>query len=182
MSRRRMLYLAALVPQLLLLGFMVGSAERTLREGVAVDLEIVAYDPIDPLAGRYMDVRLAAQTVDASLLWGAAEDFVVSAPAYAILTRDTPAQVRNLSAWPPDPGELFLQGTVTYTGETVQLDYGLSRFFFSSDGVDPSLHVKDDGTRPELRLRVRLRDGSHTAETLLVDGVPYAEWNAELAR
>ena len=214
MSRRRLLFLFALLPQLGVLGLMIARAELTLRDGVLVELEVAAFDPIDLLSGRHVVTRLDVQTIDAGLVHGfegahlAFEDrprdvhegdvfFAMLDPA------DVPTRVVLVTPYEPETGRLFLRGTVTDVRRgppsvddvrdtelgcvsgldaditSLRLDYGLERFFIPADGTDPSTWWDEDlARRPELRLLVRVRGGAATTEDLLVDGVPYAEWNA----
>ncbi|MCB9896787.1 MAG: GDYXXLXY domain-containing protein [Planctomycetes bacterium] len=180
MSRRRLLFLLALVPQLLVLGTMIVRAETTLRDGVACDFEVAAFDPVDLLSGRHVVTRLAVQRVDRSLVAWTPDEIREGDVLFALVDPTvTPAQVIALTPFEPEPGTIFLRGEVTWVGdEILNLDYGLERFFIPADGVDPSTWWDADlGRRPELLLRVRLRDGAATTEELFVDGVPYAEWN-----
>lgn len=180
---RRAAFLLALAPQLLLLAAMIARAEWALTQGARVELEVLAYDPMDPLSGRFVVNRLAVHRVDPALLEVPAENVEVGRPLYVRLAAEPkPAQPIGLTVIEPGPGSgPYLRGTVREIGARIEVDYGLERTFIPLSGTDPTTYSDEQGRRPELRLAVRLKDGVAIIETLLVDGVPYGEWNAALA-
>lgn len=178
---RRLLYLLALAPQLLLLGWMIAREEWNLANGQEVILEIEPYDPMHPVKGYYHQTRLAIAFVETGL--GREPDWSpkLRETVYVLLEKG----VNNHTAAgysrsrPEQAGAVYLEGRVARIDpDGLTVDYGLSHYFVSMRAADPTLQPEVGDRRRQLQLRVRVRDdGSATIDTMLVDGEPFAEWN-----
>ncbi len=206
-------WLLAIVAQFAFLGWMVGAQERLLATGESVVLAVAPVDPFDPLAGRYLAIRAELSRLDLAAFEAAGHSIVVGAdvppaavngepllrfagrPAALELAREgSPRAAHRLligaaaaEARPP-----FLASRVLWSNQgLLELDLGLDRYYIPGDAEDPTLwwNREIDGRtqRPTLTLVVRVTaEGKSAIEELLVDGVPYPEWNrseqARLAR
>lgn len=188
-------WIAAVLAQLAVLGWMVAWQERALAQGEPVVLEVRSFDPFDPLAGRYLALRLAHESIDAAKVEVVDADGVrldqatllapyAWQPAFIELERKgAPRGVRRVvlgdRAEPPDAPYLRARSN-RIDGTHLDLDCGLDRYYIPADGRDPTraaAHVK------QLTVLVRLSpSGGLHLEELLVDGTPYPEWNRSATR
>jgi len=188
--KRRLAWLAAVLAQLALLGWIVASQERLRVTGRAVVLAIEPFDPIDPLSGRYLRIRARATRIDLAELhpgWNGealeqhAEQFVgqeVAVTLRAAGERFEPEAVASTAYQEPGGSIVWLRGRVrSRYGAVLEIDYGLDRFFIPSDAADPSALLWQGGHELDIVVRVAV-DGRSSIEDLLVDGKRYAEWNA----
>jgi hypothetical protein len=159
---RRLLYLLALLPQFLFLGFLVAREEWNLAHGQPVLLDLGPYDRGDQLSVSVLNRTLAREPDWEPELQDA---------IFVLLEAGEPAhRAVAYSRHRPESG-LYLEGRVRRVDEDeLSVDVHLSHDFASiraARGADPS-------RRLQLRVRVR-EDGSATIETLLVDGEPFKE-------
>jgi len=164
------------LPQFLLVGGIAVREEVVLATGTAVVLRVRPYDPMDPLAGRYLGTPLEIERLDLARiphdegLFGRDAVWVVLAPGEPCWG---PVAVRREQPGPA-AGQVSLYAEVDgrqVPGDTLRVRYAFGRFYIPEGGKDPS-------ARADLALRVRVSASGHAAiEDLLVDGKPYAEWN-----
>jgi len=190
---RRTIFVVALSLQLMLLGWMVGTHERSLATGARVVLAVEAFDPIDYLAGRYVNIRLAVSHVDtqktplvrgdtAGVPDAAARSMPIYGPVFVELAQDgelwkaARVVVADSGITPRAP---FLRGRVTYQdGTTLQVEFELDRFYIPADGHDPSALIRDP--KHVVRALVCIpADGGAVFDDLLVDGRSWHDWDAE---
>lgn len=175
-------YLLALVPPFAALGWIVAREEWTRSHGVEVRLEVRAYDPMDALSGRYMAVPLAISRLSLSELAPPGTDIRNGDDVFVALRPGDPFWTA-VSVSKVEPGEgVFLRGLATWVQSVgaSTIDFGLDRFYIPDQGGDPSR--RDDGFLADRRLTavVRVTDtGRASIVDVLVDGEPYASWNAK---
>lgn len=176
-------WVLAILPQFLLLFGMCAREEWQRAHGRRVLLELAPVDPMDPLSGRYVALRTAIEQVDANAI--AAAGMRVEAGS-AIFARLEPEQgvwqaVQYAPAIPTGDGGLWIRGELrSERSDRVRIDFGLSRFYMPEDATDPSVLAR---SQPQaLRLAVRVApDGASAIEDLIVEGEPFAVWNARQA-
>jgi uncharacterized membrane-anchored protein len=179
---RAVRYWAAIVPSFLVVAAIAIRAEWTLRTGREVRLAVRAYDPMDALSGRYLGVPLAIERFDPG---ESARDLGLAhadATIWMRLEEDEPVwRAAEVLAGPPeDPEVVAVRGTVLSEHQReLWIDYGLGRFFIPQDGSDPSLPAGAHRLIAVVRITP---EGSCALADLLVDGEPYADWNARQAR
>jgi uncharacterized membrane-anchored protein len=180
--KRGLALLLCLAPQFLVVAAMVAREEVGLRRGVQVRLEVglrrgvqvrLEVRPVDPMslfAGRYISVPLAISRPDPKHTRFERE-FESGNVVYVRLQRAEPFwQAAEVASHPPaEPEAVFLEGVWNERG---RIEFGLDTFYIPQDGADPS--------RLPLTLLVRVSpEGRGQIEDLLVQGRPYAGWNAE---
>lgn len=164
------------LPQFLLVAGLAVREEWALATGAVVVLEVRPYDPMDPLAGRYLRTPLAIERLDLAAIvhdegvFAGGDVWVVLAPGAPCWK---PVAVR--AARPEsDEGRVCLCGEVIAGqthGQVLAVRYAIGRFYIPAGGKDPS-------ARADLALRLRVTaSGSAAVEDLLVGGKPYADWN-----
>jgi uncharacterized membrane-anchored protein len=181
---RRLKFVIAMFVQFSILGLMIAQAEWTLRSGVRIELEVEPFDPIDPLSGRHLVVRLAANWIEGDRIEPSDQiDLEVGDTLYVTFdVHPKPAVLIRASRTEPPAVVHYAKATVRATGPVVEVDYGLDRFFIPLDATDPSIFRDATGKRPLLRLVARLANGGRiVTEDLLVDGIPFLEWNERQA-
>lgn len=183
---RALRFWAAILPSFLAVAALAVQAELRLRHGVEVLLEVRPFDPMDALSGRYLAVPLAVERLDLDELLAERETFGTGDTLWLRLDPGEPWwRPGAVLEAPPEEGEVALRGTVTRVhGRALQIDYGLGRFFIPHEGADPTLPGTGPaaGAPPSLVAVVRVtRDGRAALADLLVDGEPYARWNARQA-
>lgn len=197
MNRKQWAWCLAIVAQFAFLGAMVAVQESRLANGERVVLAVEPVDPFDPLSGRYLAIRVVVARVDPVAVEivagddvrrpdaadgsGVVDRYHGQDAALELATEGSPRAARRLlvgdaAAQARSP---FLRARVLWSGDaTHHLDLGLDRYYIPGDAEDPTLWWNRQTTRPALTLAVRVAaDGSSTIEELLVDGVPYPEWN-----
>ncbi len=192
MSRGR-LWIAALAPQVALLVGMVAVEEHGRATGAEVVLEVRAYDPMEPVAGRYISVPLAISRLDLTKIPHPEPIPSYGSRVYVRVTKgETTWQAAQVAAeLPESPGGLeglFLRARVESpwnpeVSKELRLAYDIDRFYISEDAEDPSVWRMNDTGRRRLAVvaRVTASGRAHTVD-LLVDGRPYQEWNREQRR
>lgn len=175
----------AIAPQILFVAGLAVREEYVRATGVEVRLAVRPYDPMDPFSGRYLGTPLAIERLDLAVvphddgLAYAASAWVALAPGP---THWVPTEVRAERPAPP-PGGVVLHADVVPGDRhrplgVLWLRYGIGRFYIPENGRDPTGWGSSGSTRPELLLVVRVTgSGSAAVVDLLVDGVPYAQWN-----
>jgi len=161
--------LLCLVPQFLVVAVLVAREELGLRRGVQVRLEVRPIDPMSLFAGRYISVPLAISSLD-SKHTRFEKDFGPGSVVYVRLERAEPYwTAAEVTSRPPSgPEAVFLEGICS---ERKRIEFGLDTYYIPQDGADPS--------RLKLALLVRVSpEGRGQIEDLLVEGQPYARWNA----
>jgi uncharacterized membrane-anchored protein len=165
--------LLCLLPQFLLVAGMAAREESAFARGVEVRLAVRPVDPMSLFAGRYVSVPLAIERIDSAatriepgLVPGLAWDEEV----FVRLEQAEPVwRAAEVTRHPPgEKGAVFLRGTWRRDGT---IDYGIDTFYIPETGADPS--------RLALALVLRVTpEGRGRIADLLVQGRPYAEWNA----
>ncbi|MBI4880663.1 MAG: hypothetical protein HY812_13545 [Planctomycetes bacterium] len=172
---RRVLYGAALLPQLLLLGCLIASEEWSLRHGVRVLLEIGPWDQSAP--GGYRSERgLAIAWLRRDLAGGKELDLERGDLIYVLLeTEGEVHRAAGISGQRPDPTFWpFLRGRVGSVNEDeLEVEYG-----FSDHYVGKTRGLGDSASSTRLAVRIG-RNGAGHVEDLLVDGQPYDEWRRQ---
>lgn len=175
---RGLVLLLCLAPQFLVVAGVAAREEVGLRTGVEVRLRVGAVDPMNPFSGRYVSIPLAIALLDPART-RIEPGLESGAPVCVRLERDEPfwKAVAATRAPPTETGAVFLSGT--WKGQN-RVDYGLDTFFIPDNGADPSHLSWERGAGPApLVVIVRVaRNGRGRIEDLLVQGRPYAQWNA----
>jgi len=194
---KRTLFLIAVALQVALLGWMVASSERTLARGTRVVLRVRPVDPIDFMTGRYVDAHPAIGRIDVAkvpLVGAPPEDAAAGTAAGTpdlsrFWSRTVCVELRQegeywvaervvLADGAVAPRAPFLRGRVAPSnGTLLDVDYGLDRFDIPYDAEDPSPLARSNDHSVALVVRVA-SDGRSVTEDLVVDGRPFAEWNA----
>ena len=187
---RKTAFLLAVLAQFALLGWMVAAQERVLAHGRRIELKIEPFDPIDPLSGRYLQIRVAVSRVDLKTIRPAWDTASLEAEAASLVGQEVvvtlgdtngdlaPEDVVNPAYFEPSPSTIALRGQVKrHFGSTIDVEYGLERFFIPADASDPSPLMWQQDHRLEIVVRA-MPDGRSTLEDLLIDGEPFALWNA----
>ncbi len=171
---RRLLYGAALLPQLLFLGYLIGSEEWSLHHGTRVLLQVESRRAWNgPAYSRY-DVDVAINEVDRSLARG--DPFEPEAGDLIYVWLEPVGEVHRAAGFsrerPAAEVGPFLRGRVRSVSDgPMRVDYGLSHF-------RGPVHAPQIGGQCETRLAVRIgRNGAGHVEDLVVDGLPFAEWS-----
>ncbi len=179
-------WFATFLAQALLLLGMIAREEFALSRGTPIVLAVQAVDPMDLLAGRYVSVPLKIRRVELESLVHSA---VLPQPGQTVFVRLEKEQdvfeVADLALELPADGGLWARATVATRSEItletrwIELDFGVDRYFIPETGHDPSFARRPSGERVENRVAARIApDGRIVIEDLLIDGVPYAQWNA----
>jgi uncharacterized membrane-anchored protein len=187
---RRIAFLLAVLAQLGFLGWMVADQERLLARGREVILPIQPFDPIDPLSGRYLAIQLQASRVDLAALDGSVDAEGAERRAEQLVGQRVYVRLREKDGrWEPDSigplgwgepaaNEVWLRGAVRARyGTTVDVDFGLDRYFIPANASDPSPLLWQQGHQLAIVARVS-PDGRGSIADLIVDGKPFAAWNA----
>lgn len=170
--RRRWALYAALGAQLLLLSFLPGHKVAAARSGQPITLAVVPVDPVDPLRGRYVDLRYVAgdgdrlaklpgydagRAADGTAVWltmeagiGPDQPWGPVAVAY-----DQPAA--------PGVGRVLLEGRLA--GGDV--DFGIDRYHVDA-GLGPTLDQALGARRAAPVAEVRVDPQGHPALVGLV--------------
>ena len=179
------LFALALAPQLALLAGLVVREEHARATGTEVVLEVRAYDPMDPLSGRYIRVPLAIARIELADVKHQGPLPEQGSIVYVRLEkREKQWEPIELCAQEPDAALgpfLRARRELRWASDTtnfVQLDYELDRFYISEKANDPTGFVNGQWQAHALKVVVRVTGAGRGAITdLLVDGQPYAEWN-----
>lgn len=195
---KKTLFLIAVALQVALLGWMVAKSERLLARGERVVLRVRPVDPIDFMTGRYIAAHPAVGRIDVAKvpLVGETERDAAAAAASAapgdlarLLNRDVFVELKEegefwvaqrvvVAGGPVEPRAPCLRGRVQPSyGTELDVDYGLDRFDIPYDAEDPSSLARSNDHTVALVVRVA-SDGRSVTEDLVVDGRPFAEWNA----
>lgn len=175
---RRAAFLLALMPQLAFVGWLTLQGERTLALGRLVTLDIEATSPLDPLRGRFLRLEYAASRIDGDMGPFADAESRIGSATYVELMRSGDQWWPFRYAFEPieatSSDTVVLSGTLrSVTDRSIHVDYAFDQYFIPNDGFD--VHAVEPNS-----LRARLRvdaDGHGVIEDVLVDGVPYLEWN-----
>lgn len=173
-------FFAAVAPSMLAVAAVAAHAEWLLRQGTEVRLEVRPFDPMDALSGRYLAVPLAIRRLGAEVP-RAQDRYAAGASVWVRLAPGEPwwrpVSVVDTPATAPD---LALQARVQHqAGDELWLDYDLDRFFIPHDGADPTTTPEQHRLTAVVRITA---DGRGMFTDLLVDGEPYAAWNARQPR
>ncbi len=184
--KTKVAWFATFLAQALLLFGMVAREEFARSHGTKVVLAVGAIDPMDVLSGRYVSVPLKISTVDLESVSHPAEMPQPGETAFVRLEkRQDVFEVAEIAAEPAVPGGLWARATVSTRTEIteatrlIQLDFGVDRFYIPETGNDPSFARRASGERVEIRVAARIApDGRIVIEDMLIDGVPYEQWNS----
>lgn len=189
---QKLVWIASLCAQALVLCGLVAREERALKVGVPVLIEVRAVDPMDLLSGRYISVPLAISTVDLDLTIHPTPVPDKGEFVFAHLERQIngPCKLVEFARAPGDPRAgpwaralVDTQFDESNPNEILRLDFQVERFYIPQTGSDPSMSRRADGTRHEICVAARVApDGRILIEDLLVDGQAYAQWNAQQVR
>lgn len=199
-------WLLAILAQFAFLGWLIAAQERTIAAGERVVLAVAPVDPFDPLAGRYLAIRVALARLNLAEFEAAGHELVIGADvpeaepggepllrfanllAALELEPDAPADGRPrgarrllIGAAAKEARAPFLRCRVLWSvAGVLELDLGIERYYIPGDAEDPTLWwTRQQPQRPPtLTLAVRVTaEGKSAIEELLVDGTPYPEWN-----
>ncbi len=177
---RAMKYVTVIAVQVAVLVLLIAREEHTLKDGRPVELRVEPFDPIDPLSGRFVQVRLEIDHPSVEIFEANRDELKQGASVYVLLdTNADPAEVSSVRSIPPNDDSPFLKATVRSVDVTqMHLDYGLERFFIPKDAKDPTRPRDSIGNMNNVRLLVKIDKSGHAVtQDLLVNGVPFAEWN-----
>lgn len=180
--KRALRFWAAIAPSFVAVAAIALDAEFTWRTGVEVTLEVRPFDPMDPLAGRFLATPLAIARLDVTGLVNHCPD---ASPGDTIWVELSPGEpwwsASAVLAEPAESPRTALRGVLRDVRDgTWMIDFGVERFFIPHEAADPT--VTGAGPRPQLVASVRVtRSGSAVLAGLLVDGEPYEQWNARQA-
>ena len=182
----------ALAPGALGLVAIVAREEGTLARGVEVVLEVRPYDPQDLLGGRYLATPLAIERIDSSAVALPEGELLRGEPVLVGLARAEPCWIpiaiarrdgprEGADAWIAAVVDEERSGASTdeegsrIVDPTIELRCEVDRFYVPENAIDPTI----GGVARELRLVARVaRDGRAAVVDLLVDGLPFAAWQA----
>lgn len=172
----------AVAPSFLAVAGIAVRAELLSARAVEVRLEVAPFDPMDPLAGRYIATPLAISRLNLSELRNTCPQAVLGDEVWVELEPAAPFWRPIALHEAPPPDAVALRGVVRSQWENSwTVDYGLERFFIPADAADPS--ALNNVSRPQLTALVRVDSGGAALLVdLLVDGEPYALWNARQLR
>jgi uncharacterized membrane-anchored protein len=177
------IWIATLAVQGLLLGGLVAREELELTRGTPVVLEVRAVDPMDVFSGRYVSVPLAISHLDAATVAHPEPMPPTGETIYVRLERaqDVFQAVEVARAPIDDSQSIWARATLASSpgSSTIDLDFGVERFFISEVAQDPSFRRDASGARLRITVAARVAsDGRVRFEDLFVDGERYAAWNA----
>ncbi len=182
------IWFATICIQALLLVGLVVREELVLRGGARVVLAVDAVDPMDLLSGRYIRVPLGIQRIDIQTVAHPGVTPSAGETVYVRLEEQAGQfEAVEISSGPVDQARGPWARAVAmapWTGQQnspwLRLDYSVDRFYIPDTGGDPSVLRRENGERFRIQAVARIAgDGRVVIEDLLVDGVPYAEWNAQ---
>lgn len=175
-------YWLAVAPSFLAVAGIALRAELLAAHAVEVRLEVAPFDPMDPLAGRYIATPLAIARLAVDELRNECPQAQLGDDVWVELEPATPFWRPTALHGAPPPDAVALRGVLRGQWENSwTLDYGVERFFIPADAADPS--ALNNVSRPQLLAVVRVeRGGAALLADLLVDGEPYALWNARQPR
>lgn len=169
---------AAVAPSFLAVTGIAVRSELLLARAVEVRLEVRPYDPMDALSGRYIAAPLAIATLDVDTVSNECEHARPGDYVWVALEPGEPWWRPTAVLCAPKPDALSLRGVVREQFDSRwSIDYDIDRFYIPHDAADPSAPAR--GPRPKLVAVLHVdADGAGILTDLLVEGEPYAEWNA----
>ncbi|MDZ4836814.1 MAG: GDYXXLXY domain-containing protein [Candidatus Melainabacteria bacterium] len=140
-QQRRLLFIAAIAVQLLILIAIAIPRMITLNHGRTVTFETEPIDPWDLFRGDYVQMRYPFSKIPTK------KDFKPSTPVFVLLQQDTPDKWRAkeiLTEKPPTlGGDLLLRARINYSsGSEAHVTYGLEQVFVA-EGTGKDLGAKD---------------------------------------
>lgn len=168
----------AVLPSFVAVAFIAFDSERVLRTGTEVRLAVRAPELQQDGSGRYVRLPLAIGDL-ATLAGGAA-----LATGDEVFVRVEPGEpawraVELLHAPPADEHAVALRGRVVEVRVgTRELVFDVDRYFLPDRGADPSL---PSGAHALVAVVRVTPSGACGLAELLVDGVPWSEWDARAA-
>lgn len=166
------LAIAAVVLQLLVLGFMAGEREAAIRHGRTIRLRTAPIDPNDPMRGDYarLDYDISSVTKD-QCRDGALKMFAADGYVYSRQWRDTKvyaalkinetgvAELDYVSDRAPE-NQLFIRGRIESVNDrTLRIRYGIEAFFMQQ-GTAQKLEDTRRRDRPGVPLDMEVALGS----------------------
>lgn len=171
------LFAIVVLAQLAVPASMIVRREMTLDEGRAYRFRTAPVDPYDPFRGKYVSLRLEANTVSK----GEGEVWRSGEKAYALLAEDPEgfALFTALSRSRPESGD-YLKVRVAYSGaDKVHLKLPFDRYY-AEESVAPEIErVYFQQSRREERaawISVRVRCGMGVLEELYIDSMPIGDF------
>ena len=150
-------------------------------------LAVDAVDPMDVLSGRYVSVPLKIRNIDLDATSHAERIPPFGETVFVRLEDhqgvfeavEISSEMLNRQGAPWARARVSTRSEISDASRWIQLDFGVDRFFIPETGNDPSFARRPSGERVEIRVAARVApDGRIVIEDLLIDGVPYAQWNA----
>jgi uncharacterized membrane-anchored protein len=175
-------YALALAAPFAALGWIVAREEWTRSQGREVRLEVRGYDPMDALSGRYLEVPLVISRLPLTELAAPSADIRNGDDVFVTLQPGDPFWTAASVSKTEPLGGVFLRGHTTWLqpGGMASVEYGLDRFYIPDQGSDPTRRGGGAPWNRHLTAVVRVADsGRASFVDLLVDGEPYATWNAK---
>lgn len=169
---------AAIAPSVLAVAAIAVRAELHLARALEVRLEVRPYDPMDALSGRYIAAPLAITTLEIGALRNECDGAQPGDSVWVALEPGEPWWTPSAVLCAPQAGTLALRGVLRDRSDALwTVDYELERFFIPHDAADPSAPAS--GPRPQIIAVVRIDEGgAGLLSDLLIEGEPYADWNA----
>ena len=173
---RLAVFVAVAVAQLAIPAGMIARWENTLRHGTPFKFLTAPVDPYDAFRGRYVALRLDAETVDVP----AGTDFKSQAVVYGKIATDTNgfAQLTDLSTEKPDGP--YLRGRLEYVaGDKAHVDLPIDRLYMNeklAPEAEQAYRENSLRTNQVAYVTVRVLDGNAVIEDLFIDGTPIGEF------
>lgn len=172
------IYALCSLPGFLAIGGLVAREEYALANGREVLLDTRPVDPMSLFAGRYAQVSFAAETALESVP-GPDPRPLNGTVVYTWLRLESGLHVpeRVTLQKPEDPSVVFLRGRIVWPD---RIDYNATHFYIPHMGRDPATAIRDKGG---VQARVSVDPGGRVRLVdLIVEGLPYAEWNQRESR
>lgn len=169
-SRRVALFTAVCALQIGAVGVAVARHEYTLARGTPMRFKLAPVDPIDPIRGRYVQLRFDAQTTNVPR----PETSSLERSYFATLATDANgfAYVRELRRDRPSDGDYLVVRVNGYGDEGVRIAFGFDRFYAEESAAR---RIEEGFARNPDPMRtyavVRVRAGHGVIESLVVNGV-----------
>jgi len=173
---------AAVAPSFLAVAGIALRAELLRANAVEVRLEVRPFDPMDALAGRYIATPLAIARLELESVRNECAQAQPGDSVWVALEPGEPWWRPTALLCSPASDSVALRGTVRQQTDALwTIDYELERFFIPHEAADPS--APTSGPRPQIVAVVSVDEsGAGLLSDLLIEGEPYADWNARQPR
>lgn len=173
---RLAVFVAVALAQLAIPAGMIARWENTLRRGTPFKFLTAPVDPYDAFRGRYVALRLDAETVDVPT----GTEFQSEAIVYGKVSVDTNgfARLTDLSIEKPDGP--CIRGRVQYvSGDKAHVDLPIDRLYMNeklAPEAEQAYRENSLRTNQVAYVTVRVLNGNAVIEDLFIDGTPIGEF------